>query len=122
MSPGMKILIVEDEADLARNLQIHFRRRLAEVKVVPSGERALEVAREFRPDVLVLDYRLPGIDGLDTFAQFSGLPMQYGCVMITGDASEALPQVARTVGIRHVLEKPFSFSQLESAFESTPMS
>ncbi len=120
MPPGTKILIVEDEADLARNLGIYFRRRLAEVKVVPSGEAALEVAREFRPDVLVLDYRLPGINGLDTFAQLRGLPLQYGCVMITGDASEALPHAARARGIRQVLEKPFSFSQLQGAFETIP--
>src|SRR3990172_4575138 len=98
MQPGTRILIVKDEADLAENLGIYFRRRLAEVKIVPNGEAVLEVAREFRPDVLVLDCRLPGIDGLNTFARFRGLPMQYGCVMITGDASEDLPHAAPARG------------------------
>ena len=113
MPPGTRILIVDDEQTLAENLWAYFRRRLAVVKVVASGEAAIEVAGEFRPDVLILDYGLPGMDGLETYRRLKALPLRYGCVLVTGEAAQAVPEAARTSGIRHVLEKPFSLSELE---------
>lgn len=113
MRPGTRILIVDDEEIFAVNLETYFRKRSAEVKVVPSGEAAIEAAGEFRPDVLILDYCLPGIDGIETFTRLKGLPLRCGCVMITGEPSETIPRVARATGIRHVLEKPFLLSELE---------
>jgi DNA-binding response OmpR family regulator len=121
MPPGTRILIVDDEEIFAENLGTYFRKRSAEVRVVPSGEAAIEAASEFRPDVLILDYGLPGIDGIETFTRLRGLPLRCGCVMITGEPSESIPRAARATGIRHVLEKPFLLSEIEGiiAFQLT---
>lgn len=115
MPPGTRILIVEDEESLAENLWSYFRRRLAEVKVVSSGEAAIEVAGRFRPDLLILDYGLPGMNGLETFTRLKHLQPSRGCVMITADPIDTLRNAARASGIGHVVEKPFSFAQLECA-------
>src|SRR5512135_987983 len=112
MPPGTRILIVDDEEIFAENLWEYCRKRLAEVKVVPSGEAALEVAHDFKPDVLILDYGLPGMDGLETFARLKSLPLRYGCVLVTGTASQHVCQAALATGICHVLEKPCAFSEL----------
>ncbi|MBI2961744.1 MAG: response regulator [Betaproteobacteria bacterium] len=116
MLPGIKVLIVEDEPELAKCLAAYLRRGEAQVKAVHSGEAAVAVAREFLPDVLILDYRLPGINGLETFAKLRDLPIRHGCIMITGDSSEDIPRAARAAGIRRVLKKPFLFSELEGTF------
>jgi CheY-like chemotaxis protein len=121
MPPGTRILIVDDEETFAENLWDYFRKRLAEVKVVASGEAAIEVAQEFKPDVLIMDYGLPGMNGLETYSRLKQLPLRYGCVLITGDASEAIPQAAHASGIRCVLEKPFAFSELEGVIAPQPI-
>jgi DNA-binding response OmpR family regulator len=113
MPSGTRILIVEDEEILAKNLGRYFLRRKALVKVVPSGEAALEAAGEFNPDMMILDYGLPGMDGLETFARLREIPLRCGCVLVTARPSDSVFAAARAAGIPIILPKPFSLSQLE---------
>jgi two-component system phosphate regulon response regulator PhoB len=61
----MKILVVEDEAPIQELLQFNLDRNKYRVKVVDSGEEALTVASQFKPDLILLDIMLPGADGLE---------------------------------------------------------
>lgn len=121
MPSRTKILIVEDEEILADNLRAYFLKRTAEVKVVPSGEMALGCADDFGPDLLMLDYGLPGMDGLATFARLKVLQPRYGCVLMTGHPIDTICKAARETGIRHILEKPFPFSALEGIVPVEPI-
>jgi DNA-binding response OmpR family regulator len=113
MPCGTRILIVEDEEILGKNLGRYFLRRKAQVKVVPSGEAALEAAGEFNPNMLILDYGLPGMDGLETFARLRDLPLRCGCVLVTARPADNVVAAAHAAGIPAILPKPFSLSQLE---------
>jgi len=114
MPPKTKILIVEDEEILAGNLREYFLKRAAEVRVVGSGEDALDCAPDFEPHLLVIDFGLPGRDGLDTFAEFHQIWPQVRCVLMTGHPTDAVSRAAHDCGIGCVLEKPFPFSALET--------
>jgi two-component system, OmpR family, KDP operon response regulator KdpE len=59
-----RILVVDDEQQLARGLAVNLSARGYEVDVAGDGRSALEVATRHRPDVVVLDLGLPDIDGL----------------------------------------------------------
>jgi DNA-binding response OmpR family regulator len=59
------ILIVEDEHAVARGIQYALQQEGYEVQVARSGEEGLEIATKEAPDLVVLDVRLPGIDGFE---------------------------------------------------------
>ena len=60
------ILIVEDEYAVARGIQYALEQEGYQVSLASSGEEALEVAGQLAPDLVVLDVRMPGIDGFET--------------------------------------------------------
>lgn len=113
MTPTTRILIVEDEEILAANLREYFLKRAAEVRVVGSGEAALDCAPDFEPDLMVIDFGLPGRDGLDTFVELQQVCPRVRCVLMTGHPTHAVFRAAHDCGIGWVLEKPFPFSALE---------
>ncbi len=65
------VLIVDDEATLARNLAAYLERNGFDVRVAGSGEEGLQQFAEFRPDVVLLDHNLPGISGLEVLERLA---------------------------------------------------
>jgi DNA-binding response OmpR family regulator len=119
MSLPTRILIVEDEGVLAQNLKKYLGRYASDVRTAGDGEQALEMLDSFAPDALVLDYGLPGMDGLQTYTEIvRRRAKKIECTMITGNPTEQLAQHARDQGIRHVVCKPFSFSTLLKLLEA----
>ena len=113
MPPPPNILIVEDEKILADNIKQYLDRCVPNVRIVADGEHAVTMLETFVPDAIVMDYRLPGMDGLDTYTAMTRRCMKHiDCVMISGDPTENLNQSASDRGIRSVLPKPFSFADL----------
>ncbi len=113
-----RILIVDDERILAKNLKTYLSRLALDVRTAGNGEEAIEMLDTFTPDALVLDYGLPGINGLQTYAEMVRRGARsIDCVMITGNANEELALDAHAKGIRHLVCKPFSFSELQRLLE-----
>jgi CheY-like chemotaxis protein len=78
----------------------------------------MEMVESFTPDVVVLDYGLPGKNGLQIYrdlVRHTDRPV--GCVMISGFPLEDLAEPANMLGIRHLLGKPFSLSDLQQMVE-----
>ena len=113
-----RILVVEDEFVLAQNLKHFLGRRSADVRVASGGQGALEMLESFSPDVVVLDYGLPLMNGLQTYTEIvRRRARRVGCVMITGYPLEIVAPHANERGIRHLLCKPFALSQLQQLIE-----
>lgn len=79
------ILVVEDDADISKMLQIYFESQGFEVLVAFHGEEALEICQNHVPNVIVLDYRLPDIDGAEVYRrlQSSGPTRNIPTVFLT---------------------------------------
>jgi len=75
---GLKILIVDDEADTLDMLKVALEQYSAEVRTEGSVREALEALREWTPDLLVSDIGMPGEDGYDLIRQIRGLGTEYG--------------------------------------------
>lgn len=106
-----KILVVEDEAVLRETLQYNLRRQGYEVVSAGDGPTALEVARRERPDLMILDLMLPGLDGLEVcriLRQETSSPI----LMLTAKADEVDKVVGLEVGADDYITKPFSMREL----------
>jgi CheY-like chemotaxis protein len=113
-----RILVVEDERVLAENLRRYLGRRSPHVWAVPDGEQAIEVSQSLAPDVVVMDFGLPRMNGAQAYGEIvRRQSRRIGCVMISGYPLEKIAQVAREAGIHHLLCKPFSLAELQEMVE-----
>jgi len=106
-----RILIVEDDMQIARNLRDFLEVAGFEATVVGDGSAALASARGERPDLVVLDLGLPGMDGLDVARELrrgSTIPI----VMLTARGEESDRIVGLELGADDYLVKPFSPREL----------
>jgi CheY-like chemotaxis protein len=113
MSLTNKVLIVEDEQVLAQNVKTYLDRRFADVRIAADGVHAMEMFISFEPDVVVLDYGLPGENGLQIYRDMQRLrahPM--ACVLVTGYPLERFADPAKDLGVHLLVNKPFSLSEL----------
>lgn len=108
---GMRALIVEDETALAGLLVSYFEHDGFDASSTSDGLRAVEVAREVDPDVVVLDLGLPGLDGLEVCRQLRTFSDAY-VVMVTARSDEVDTLIGLSVGADDYLTKPFSPREL----------
>ncbi len=108
---GPRALVVDDEEHLARLVADYLARDGFLTDVALDGERALELARAARPDVVVLDLMLPGIDGVEVCRRLRTFTDAY-VSMLTARADEVDKLIGLAVGADDYLTKPFSPREL----------
>ena len=106
-----KILIVEDELSLQETLAYNLRRQGYEVETAGDGNAALESARRIRPDLILLDIMLPGIDGFEV-CRVLRQEMSTPVLMLTARDDEIDRVVGLEVGADDYMVKPFSMREL----------
>jgi DNA-binding response OmpR family regulator len=109
-----KVLIVEDEELLAENLMTHLQRCGWEVRIACDGKSALIAAREFLPEVVLLDYHLPDMNGFQVLDAIRAANHSCSCVLMTGHPTDTVMADAGSRGAVPILTKPFSMAGLVS--------
>ncbi|MCK9802024.1 response regulator [Pseudomonas sp. MAFF 302030] len=109
-----KVLVVEDEQILAQNLEVYLEAQGLEVRVAHEGAKAIGIAETFQPDVMVLDYRLPDMEG---FQVLDAVRRNRDChfVLITAHPTSEVCDRAVQLGVSHILFKPFPLAELARA-------
>jgi DNA-binding response OmpR family regulator len=107
----LRAVVVEDEAPLARVIGDYLARDGFAVEIAGDGETAVELTQRIRPDVVVLDLMLPGIDGIETCRRIRTFCDAY-VVMLTARTDEVDKLVALSVGADDYVTKPFSPREL----------
>ena len=106
-----KVLVVEDEPTLLETLEYNLSHQDYEVLTAMDGQSALNVAREERPDLIVLDLMLPGIDGVEV-CRILRQEMSVPILMLTARDEEVDKVVGLEVGADDYMTKPFSMREL----------
>ncbi|MEI6622214.1 MAG: response regulator transcription factor [Actinomycetes bacterium] len=107
----VRCLVVDDELALASVVADYLGREGYRVDVASDGERALRIAREQDPDLIVLDLMLPGVDGIEVCRQLRTFTDAY-IIMLTARSEEIDKLIGLSVGADDYLTKPFSPREL----------
>ena len=116
-----RVLLVDDEKEFVSTLAERMQMRGFDPEVAFSGEQALEMLKKDIPDVMVLDLKMPGIDGLEVLRRARKTHPRLQVIILTGHGSERDEEAARRLGAFDHLQKPVDINELvevmEQAFE-----
>ncbi len=109
-----RVLIVDDEPDIVELVRFHIEKEGLECLEAAEGELALRLAREKKPDLLILDLMLPGIDGLEICRMLrkDSTTAHMAIIMLTAKAEEVDRIVGLEMGADDYIVKPFSPREL----------
>jgi len=112
-----KVLLVDDEKDFVTTLSERLEMRDVEPAVVYSGEDALNLIEEETPEVMVLDLRMPGIDGIEVLKKVKSEHPNIAVIILTGHGSEKDKLLCMDLGAFAYLEKPVDIEELSDTMK-----
>jgi len=117
-----RLLIVDDNADSVRSLSILQRNRGHETRTASCGTEALEILSEFKPDAVLLDIGLPGMDGFEIARHIRATPevAKVFLIAMTGYGSDRDQEKARDAGFDRFLVKPIDLALLQEWLRTMP--
>ncbi len=107
-----RILIIEDEPDLALGLRNNLEYEGYEVITAGDGEEGLSIACQERPDLVLLDIMLPKLSGLDVCRQLRSKGLHTPIIMLTARGQEIDKVIGLEIGADDYVTKPFSIREL----------
>ena len=114
---GHAILIIEDEPVLAKNMRTYLERQGHDVRCAASAEEGLAALDAFAPEAVVLDFNLPGMDGLQALGRIRSHNPATQVIMVTGHANVEMAVDAMKAGALDFLTKPVSLAKLGMLLE-----
>ncbi len=111
--PIKKILIIDDEKDLLELLTEVLKSIAEVIFACENGEEALSVIEKESPDIIVSDYHMPKLNGLELLKSLNEQNLKIPVIWTTGHAKSDLQAHAWNLGVYEILEKPFDLETLK---------
>ena len=111
----MKILLIDDDEWIRDSLSIYFESRGCNLKALETAEEGIEALKKQDYDIIVTDYRLPGMDGLEFLKRIQDSHPQAMKILITAYRSEDVVSKAIRIGIHDFIDKPFTTKTIEDS-------
>ena len=112
MAKNVNLLIVDDDISLLETIGDVFQDRGYNVAMVEDGRRAIKLVSRRYFDVILIDIKMPGINGLDTYKEVKKIIPTAAVIMMTGDSKEELVKKAIEEGAYTVIYKPFNVKRV----------
>jgi two-component system response regulator (stage 0 sporulation protein F) len=116
-----RLLIVDDEQPVLEVLGEYFTAQGYEVATADGGAEALAAVRRIRPDVVLLDIRMPGMDGIEVLRRLRQQDERLAVIMVTANEDVALARETLEIGAFDYVAKPFDFRYLDRAVAAALM-
>ena len=115
----LRILIADDVHETRRNtrLMIATMDNVEVTAIASNGVQAVEMTKEYHPDIVILDINMPAMDGLTAYKHIIQEYPGTGCIIISAESDPVTVMAATSIGIREYLIKPFTTEELESAIK-----
>lgn len=110
----MKLLIVDDEVEICDFLKSFFEERNYDVRVASSGQSALKAVEEFKPQVMLLDIKMPGMDGIQVLGEVKKKFPRTKVIMVTALETRDKIEECLRLGADNYITKPLSLEYLEN--------
>jgi len=107
-----KILVVDDQFGVRSLLVETFKEDHHEVETAATGEKALRLLISFEPDLILLDMKMPGMDGIETLEKIRASGSQVAVIIMTGYGDPHNVEQAKELGILYYMAKPFDLFEL----------
>ena len=115
---ALRCLVVDDNEDGATSLGAYLSMLGADVRVAFSGDEAIKIASEFRPQLVVLDINMPGLNGFETAKMLKQQSWAHAATFVAHTAaSQTLRRAATTAGFHHFLVKGNAVSEFDAIVE-----
>lgn len=108
-----KILVVDDEEAICNMLKKFLTQKGYEAIIALSGEEAIGKVKEEKPHIVLLDIRMPKMDGIETLKKIRELDKEVGIVMITAVKDDDVGRKCLQLGAYDYITKPLSLDYLE---------
>jgi two-component system, OmpR family, response regulator CpxR len=108
----LHVLLVDDEQEFITALSERLQIRGIDARLAFDGEQALRLVQDQQPDIMVLDLKMPGIDGMEVLRRVVRSYPRIRVVMLTGHGSEKDREEAVRIGAYAYLQKPVQLDQL----------
>ena len=108
----LKTLLVDDDEFIRDSLKIAFATKGCAIRVAETAEEGLQAIKEEQFDIIISDYRLPGMNGLDFIKQAAVLQPDAIRFLITAYRDDHIISEASRIGVNEFIEKPFSVKVL----------
>ena len=115
----IKILIIDDERPIRETLEMFLQEKGYEVLTSEDGEGGLEAIKRQRPEIVILDIRLPGMDGLEVLRRIREAGRDTHVIMITAYHDAETAKQAMKLGAYECIRKPLDADEFEVAIEKT---
>ena len=109
-----KILVVDDQFGVRRLLFETFREDQHEVEMAANGAEALQLLITFQPDLILMDMKMPGMNGIETLGKIRALDRRVKVIMMTAYGDTQNMKQAKDLGILHFMGKPFDLFELRA--------
>jgi DNA-binding response OmpR family regulator len=114
----MKVLLVDDEQKFVKTLSERLQMRDLENETVHDGEQALNFVDDKEPDVMVLDLKMPGIDGMEVLRRVTKKFPNMRVIILTGHGTDRDEEESRRIGVFDYLKKPVEIDVLVSRIKA----
>ena len=112
---AMKVLLIDDDQWIRDSLSLSFECERCHLQAFETAEEGLEALKGQAYDIIIADYRLPGIDGLEFLKRIQETHPHAMKVLITAYRDEVLISEAIRTGIQDFIEKPFTTKTIEES-------
>ena len=117
MAEKQRVMIVDDDANIAELISLYLAKECYETKIVYDGEEALKVFPEFRPNIILLDLMLPGMDGYQVCRELR-TTSQVPIIMLSAKGEIFDKVLGLELGADDYLPKPFHLAELNARIKS----
>lgn len=106
-----RILVVEDDADMRNLLSKLFPKQTYAVITADTGKKAMRVIKSEKPEIVLLDIRLPDVDGVEVLREIRSISKLIAVIVITGYETPEVKEETERLGVNRFITKPFNLTK-----------